>query len=306
MQVDVILNPGAGSLAANGDGSSLAIETLRTAFARVGVSARVFHEPPAGLTARIRGLLERKPPPGDAVVVGGGDGTLGCASGLLAGTALPLGVLPMGTLNHFARDLGLPADLDGCIQIIAAGQVRPVDVAEVNGRVFINNCSIGAYPAAVRRRNELRRRHGIGKWPAMLLATWHVLRELRRLRVELTLDGESHVRRSPFVLVSNNRYTGQVLSRQLRPRLDEGLLCTHTTRAHRFAPLLRLVWSTFTAGIEAADGLEIRVGRELTVKLGERTPTIAADGEIFLTRSPLVFRALPAALRVLAPARDTP
>ena len=87
------------------------------------------------------------------MVVGGGDGTLSAAASILAGTDTALGVLALGTLNHFARDLRIPLDLDGAIGVIAAGHHQTVDVGEVNGQVFINNSSIGIYPFFVAERS---------------------------------------------------------------------------------------------------------------------------------------------------------
>jgi diacylglycerol kinase family enzyme len=86
------------------------------------------------------------------VVAGGGDGTVNAVAGVLAGTEKPLGVLPLGTLNHFAKDLGIPHEVERAVQLLGTGAPRRVDVAEVNGRVFVNNSSIGVYPLAVRER----------------------------------------------------------------------------------------------------------------------------------------------------------
>lgn len=300
MRVTVILNERAGALAQPGNGSSWTLDALRSALTDAGIDAEVRLTRPGGVSEAVREALSARNGY-EAIVVGGGDGTLGCAAGVLADSALPMGVLPLGTLNHFAKDLGLPTDLAGCVNVLARGQTRCVDIAEVNGRPFINNCSIGAYPEAVRRRDALRRQHGLGKWRAMLVASLEVLKKLRRLRVSIEIPNEILIRRTPFVIVANNRYSGQILSRQLRPRLDEGTLCTYVTRAHRVAPLLRLAWRTMTAGIDAAEQLETRDAPELTVTLQETDPAIATDGEVFQVRSPLRFRVRPRALRVLAP-----
>ncbi|MGB6195357.1 MAG: diacylglycerol kinase family protein, partial [Methyloceanibacter sp.] len=82
----------------------------------------------------------------DAVVVGGGDGSIRTVAGVLAQTGVPLGILPLGTLNHFAKDLGIPLHLKEAAEVIAKGEKRTVDLAEVNGETFINNSSIGIYP----------------------------------------------------------------------------------------------------------------------------------------------------------------
>ena len=95
-------------------------------------------------------------------MVGGGDGTLGSAASALAGTEVALGVLPLGTLNHFAKDLGLPIELDAAMDTVAANKPVAIDVAEVNGRVFLNNSSIGIYPFFVAKRSA-EQRHEVGQ-----------------------------------------------------------------------------------------------------------------------------------------------
>jgi hypothetical protein len=90
----------------------------------------------------------------DAVVVGGGDGSVRTVASVLADTGVPLGVLPLGTLNHFARDLGIPLDVEAAAETIAKGDVRVVDLAKANGEIFINNASIGIYPYLVIARER--------------------------------------------------------------------------------------------------------------------------------------------------------
>ena len=94
----------------------------------------------------------------ELLIVGGGDGTISAAASALVGTETRLGILPLGTLNHFARDLGIPTDLDEAAKLIAAGAERRVDVAEMNGRIFINNSAIGLYPLMVVDRDVQRKR----------------------------------------------------------------------------------------------------------------------------------------------------
>ena len=112
----------------------------------------------------------------DAIVVGGGDGSIRTLASVLAGTDVPLGVLPLGTLNHFAKDLGIPLQVEEAAAIIAAGRTRVVDLAEVNGETFINNSSIGIYPYMVIDRERRRARHKLAKWMAMVPAFFRMLR----------------------------------------------------------------------------------------------------------------------------------
>ena len=106
----------------------------------------------------------------DAVVVGGGDGSIRTVASVLAGSDVPLGIIPLGTLNHFARDLRIPVFADRAIAVIASGEKRYVDVGEINGKIFINNSSIGIYPYLVLERERRRRRKRLSKWTAIVLA----------------------------------------------------------------------------------------------------------------------------------------
>jgi Sphingosine kinase and enzymes related to eukaryotic diacylglycerol kinase len=126
-------------------------------------------------------------------------------------------------LNHFAKDLKLPIDLESCVQILKHGAVQSVDVAEVNGRVFLNNSGLGLYPAMVARR-EKRRRLGQHKWIAMLLASAATLQRFPFLDVRLTAAGQALRRRTPFVFVGNNAYRMEGINLGSRDSLSEGCL----------------------------------------------------------------------------------
>src|SRR4051794_37510526 len=112
------------------------------------------------------------------VVAGGGDGTINAVASALVGTEARLGVLPLGTLNHFAKDLGIPLALEEAVRTVFTGRPQAVDVGEVNGRLFLNNSSLGIYPRIVRLR-EAHRRQGVRKWIAFVKALAYVLRHPR-------------------------------------------------------------------------------------------------------------------------------
>lgn len=296
MQIHVIINSSAGSVAE--PNSTLSPTAVEKAFLDAGLHPEIHYVPASEIGSAVRSALASRP---DAVVVGGGDGTLSTAAGLLIEAGIPLGILPLGTLNHFSKDLQIPDDLAQAVAIIAAGKIRRVDVAEVNGRVFLNNCSIGAYPEAVRRRDELRKYHGHGKWRAMTLASIGVLRNLRRISVELTLDQRTLQRRTPVVLISNNRYGGHLFSRYLRDQLDAGQLWVYTTRSHRFLPLLRLFFLAALGRLDEAEDFESWPVQELVLKSSGSTLKAGTDGEVVDFKLPLRFRIRPGALQVLAP-----
>src|SRR5205085_5901715 len=139
-------------------------EKVATALKKAGVEAEVELVAGGDCAVRCRAVAERR----DAmVIVGGGDGTISAAASALVGTETLLGILPLGTLNHFGRDLGIPTDLDEAAALIAARTVREVDVAEMNDRTFINNSAIGLYPLLVLDRDSQRKRLGRPKAVAM-------------------------------------------------------------------------------------------------------------------------------------------
>jgi diacylglycerol kinase family enzyme len=302
MRPVLILNDGAGSL--NGDRRAESPDAVRAVFVDAGADPEVRLTSPDRLIATLERARQDRPP---AVFVGGGDGTISTAAGCLAGTGIPLGVVPLGTLNHFARDLGLPVDWREAAPALVRGQPRPVDVGEVNGRVFINNCSLGSYPEAVRQREAIRRVRGAGKGLAMLIASVAVFRRLRRLRLRIDKPDTTLALRTPFLLVGNNAYSGHVLDSNLRPRLDEGRLWLYTTRAHRRLALLRLAWQSLVRTIDDADGLETHPVSEVTIHSeSQRLIPLAVDGELVPPVHTLRLRARPGALRVIAPDRAAP
>ncbi len=297
MRALLILNDAAGSL--NGDRGAASPAEVAEALTAAGVTVDLRPSPANQLVATLQAASAERP---DVIFVGGGDGTINTAAGCLVDTRIALGVLPLGTFNHFARDLGLPADWREAVTALAHGVPRAVDVGEVNGRVFINNCSVGSYPEAVRRRDELRQRHGSGKWFAMALASIAVFRRLRRLRVRIKSPEATFTLRTPFVFVGNNAYSGHVFGPSLRPQLDAGHLWIYTTRAHRRLTLLRLMGQSLFRRIDASDALDSRAVSEALIESthGQNLP-LAVDGELLPPTPSLRFRLRRRALHVIAP-----
>ena len=135
------------------------------------------------------------------IVAGGGDGTINAVAAAVVESEAVLGVLPLGTLNHFAKDLGVAVDLEKAIDIAVNGRRIRVDVGEVNGRTFINNSSIGIYPDIVVEREALRAA-GYRKWAAFALATARVMRRFPGVAVRVRSDAAEAAFRTPFLLAS--------------------------------------------------------------------------------------------------------
>jgi diacylglycerol kinase family enzyme len=237
----------------------------------------------------------------DRVIVGGGDGTVSSAAEALVGRAVPLGILPLGTKNHFARDLGLPPDLDEAARVIAAGHVRQVDVGEVNGRVFINNCSLGVYPDLVRDRETQEIRDDRRRFSAMLRASWGSLRRFRVRTVTLRVDSRVWRVTTPLVFVGNNRYETRLFALGRRSALEHGLLWLYVARNTSRLGIVRLGARMLLGRLEQAQDFEALAATELEVHTRRRHLRLAVDGEVLPMVSPLRWRSRPAALAVLAP-----
>ena len=237
----------------------------------------------------------------DAVVAAGGDGTVSTIAAALAGTKTSLGILPLGTLNHFARDLGLPLDLTAAVRTVVLGRTLEVDVARVNGRVFVNNASIGLYAHVVRRREVRRERLRSNKWLATFFAVLRVFRRFPAMRVRLEVPGGTAVRTSPFVFVGNNQYKMHFWSIGRRSRLDAGQLTLYV--ANRFGRLgiLRLALRGLLGRLEQARDFDYLHVQEVRVESGKSRLLMAIDGELVRMTPPLHFEIWPQALTVLAP-----
>ena len=242
--------------------------------------------------------------PSDVVVVGGGDGTIGSVASILAGGEKAMGVLPLGTLNHFAKDLEIPLDVEEAARTVVEGRVVRVDMGDVNGKLFVNNSSLGLYPRIVRHREEQQQRLGRGKWPAFFWATVHSLhRHTSGLDLTLSIDGRELRRRTPFVFVGNNAYEMEGFEIGKRARLDRGELSVYLAPDARPIDLVFLAIRAFLGRLRGADDFEALRTTEL--RIDTRGPArVATDGEIAVLDTPLRYRVRPKALRVVVP-RET-
>ncbi len=237
----------------------------------------------------------------DAVVAGGGDGTINAVASVLAGSGIALGVLPLGTLNHFAKDLGIPQVLDEAIRNVAKGRRVQVDVGAVNDRIFLNNSSLGLYPDIVRHREKQQHRLGRGKWPAAAWATIAALRRYPFLNVKLAVDGAEHARVTPFVFIGNNEYTMEGLSIGARQRLDGGKLSLYVAQRPGRLGLLRFAFRALLGKLAQERDFDVMLSEKLDIATRHHHLRVATDGEVTLMKTPLRYRIMPAALTVIVP-----
>ena len=291
MKAQILINRGGGSV---GDTSA-----IRTALDGAGVEGDIRlldgHEiPDAAKAAVTHG--------GELVVAGGGDGTISCVAGALAGTGAKLGILPLGTLNHFARDLGLPLDLAESAQVIANGTPRAVDIAEVNGRLFVNNSAIGLYPLMILDRDSQQRRLGRSKRLAMIVASFRTLVRFHHRRLTLTVNDERAGRiDTPLLFVGNNDYRVDIGAPGRRESLDDGELCVFVLRKKTARGLIGATIRALLDRSRDDDMVRIEGVERLRVASKRSHLAVSLDGETAIMDTPLDYRIRPKALQVLAP-----
>jgi diacylglycerol kinase family enzyme len=286
----VIVNSAGG--AASGAGDELA-DRIEAAFAAAGQPIVLELVEGDGLGD----ALERHAP-APRIVVGGGDGTLNTAAAAASQSGAELAILPLGTLNHFARQLEIPPDLEAAAKLAAHGAARRVDLAATADRVFINNLSAGAYVELVRRREASR----WSKLFATIPAAWRTLRKLRSRPFDMTLDGETRSIRTPLLFIGNNRYEVEEGHPGERSALDDGMLSVYAV-----APLSRT--ALVAAALRTLAG-HPRMHRDFTLDRAARAVRIdgpgsslevALDGERCRFDLPLTIRIRPGALAIVAP-----
>lgn len=235
------------------------------------------------------------------IVAAGGDGTINAVASEVVGTDTILGVLPMGTLNHFARDLHIPTGLSEAIATLGSGTTARIDVGEVNGRIFLNNSSLGLYPSLVHHREQQQMRLGRGKWRALLWSALLLLRHYPLLTVRVRVDNTDFTCRTPLVFVGNNEYRMQGLDIGIRERIDEGVLSLYIPRREGRFGLFRIAFRALFKRLRRSDDFEALRAGEFTIDTRRRQVRIATDGEVNMTATPVRYRIRPGALLVRVP-----
>jgi diacylglycerol kinase family enzyme len=299
-RVAALINAAAGT--AERQGADTLRSSLAAAFEGQGISVDLQFVPSDQLKeAAEAARLKASRGEIDAIAVGGGDGTISTVAAVLAGTGIPLAVLPLGTLNHFAKDLGIPGDLDAAVEVIAGANSRAIDVATVNGEVFINNSSIGIYPYMVVDRERRRSLHGQSKWVAMFWAVLRMIRYFPLRRLSICAEGWNEPCRTPCVFVGNNEYCLDASSFGTRERLDAGTLCLYVAKQQSRLALLWLASRSAIGFLDRKRDLRILKARSVDISSHTSRLLVARDGEVSVMRSPLEYRVRPAALHVFVP-----
>lgn len=242
----------------------------------------------------------------DVLVAAGGDGTINAAASALIHQPTALGVIPAGTLNHFARDLQIPLKPEQAARTMVEGRVIEVDAASVNGRIFLNNSVLGLFPN-YRTVREAWERHGfgrtrVGRFISFVAAVAKVFWRLPHLTISLQVEGGvQRTIRTPFVLVGNNEHRMEGLALGSRNYLDRGKLWVYAMRPCTRWQLLRLVLGLLLGREPRESIFEVFPASRLTIDSKRARIGVGVDGEMVRMKAPLEYKSLPGALRVIAP-----
>lgn len=230
---------------------------------------------------------------GEYIAVIGGDGTIGAIANLVADTKATLIPLPGGTLNHFTKDLGIDQDLEVAVKSLATAKPRKIDIASVNGLHFINNSSIGIYPASLHTRKRLEDK--LGKWPSAVIGAFRALVRYRTYAVEINGQHLS----TPFLFVGNNNYSLDTLAAPSRETLKEGVLSVYILNSKTRWALAKVFVHALTGKLDILDDFIALRTTSLTINSRHRRLSVSHDGEVSHLNTPLKYSIDAGSLKIL-------
>ncbi len=294
----VILNQSAGSTAA-----SLEVrDRITAALASAGAAARLVEVGPGqSLRETVERIADEAAASGATVVAAGGDGTISTVAAACFLHGVPLGVVPLGTFNFFAREFGLPDDPAGAVRVALTGTPVQVDVGFINARMFVNNASFGIYPRLIRERESTKARLGRKRWVAALAGVITLLRGQRRFAVSLEADGVRQMRRTTMVFVGNNALQLEQLGLEVSDCVGQGRLAVIVQRRGGRLSVLRQMLLGALGRLRDEDDLERFCADSLVVDSKRRRIELAIDGELCTLTPPLVFSKGQRALTLILP-----
>ncbi len=291
IQGTLILNPSSGAKLAPGE-----LDALQSASRERGLEV-IRLTPDADRAQTIRERMARG---GRLFVAAGGDGTISHVVQPLVNTEAVLGVIPLGTYNHFARDLDLPLDWRAALEVALTGTTRQIDSGRINDRFFINNVSLGLYPELVARREERGRDYP--RWKARLYASWVTLRKYPHVTLAIETEHHQEVIRTHVFMVSNNSYDlSRIGIESARSTLEEGRLSVYWLPHLSRLKLTRFMARYLAGRVRETPGFRSFRTAAMKVQSAHQGVRVGVDGEVFRMSMPLTITIVPQSLLVRVP-----
>jgi diacylglycerol kinase family enzyme len=295
----ILANPHSGS----GD-KGAELEAATAALAKAGHPHEVCELDSAAAEASCRRAARRAEQLGGALVAAGGDGTVNAAVNAAREAGVPLGLLPMGTFNHFARGHGIPDDPAAAAGVLASGTLQAVPMAELNGRLFFNNAGFGLYTEAVRRRERAKERLGRYRVVAVAATVGTLLVGREPFTVHMVADEDAAIVRTAAVLVFCNPLQLETLGLRMEACMQAGSLAVALLRPTRLRDRLRLMLRSALKQLDEDGRVQTFCAADFEVRSARREIEVVIDGETVRMRQPLRFRAVPDAVRLIVPNGD--
>lgn len=302
MRICVLLNRKSGAL--RGGRASALARAIDASFAEHGRQAEVMLLAPYELPLRLEALRDAASPP-DAVIVGGGDGSVSTAARLLVGTDIALGVLPLGTFNLFARAIDMPLDPRAAVDALVTAEPARVDTMQINGRTVLQHASIGLQPQMILLRERLAYHSRADKLLKSVIAWIKVLRRPPVLVLRTWSDAGESVRRTPGLLISNNPVRSGLGEAPVSRSLDQNRIAIYLCTSRRRADLVKVSLAAPLGLWRETGVIEEILAREAEFSGRSRRLLLSVDGELAWFDTPLRCRSVPSSLRVLKPVVDT-
>lgn len=299
MKVLAIINKNAQFVLKNNDFTE---EYLVNLFKKHDLQAKVFFIDPAEIDELVKKISDDYEED-DLIVVGGGDGTVSSVANLLAGKKIILGVLPLGTLNHFAKDLNLPLDIEECVKVLKNSEIKKINLASINDKIFINNASLGFYPKMVKERDKQMRWYNIGKFSAMFSSAINIFKRFPLYHVRLTTENKLLDLKTPLIFVGNNEYELMFFKFGSRKSLEKKELCVYLLNSNTRLQFLKMLFFAIIGILNQSRDFVKILTNEFVLDSTKEKIQVAVDGEIVNLETPLCFKLSSKTLLVCTPGK---
>lgn len=237
----------------------------------------------------------------DIIAAAGGDGTISSIASELIEKNIPLGVIPLGTLNHFAKDLNIPLNIHEAVIVISKMKTKRIDAGEVNGNIFINNSSIGFYPKIVRYRNIHSEILGLNKWLAMFVAFINVFGRFHVIELKLHSEKDIFKVKTPFVFIGNNKYRMDLFNLGIRTDIDKGNLSIYFPNTHSKISMFKFAFLALINKLNQAENFIIDLSEKIILDTKRKYLDVSIDGEVLRMKAPLYYSSKPNSIIVIVP-----
>ena len=294
-KIGVLVNTNSGCFA-SGEINTEDVKAEFDKYSEYFSNIRFFPTASETLTAQLKQLKEFNP---DLAVAAGGDGTVGALIDSFPAEKIPIAIIPCGTFNHFASDAGVPLEMKASVAAAFSGSLEKLDAASVNGRLFINNSSIGLYPHSVEVRENLEKKYGHNRWLFLILAFSRIFTRFPVYKVTLKINGreEKHITSSLFV--GNNKYEVELLKFGSRESLKDGKLSLYFSKCRNRWKFLRNAFFLVLGRLEQAENFELLLVDDVYIQTQKRKVRVSADGELIRLSPPLRYESLPGAVKII-------